>query len=274
MNISVFIMTKNEEVNLPDCLASVAWSDDIHVLDSLSTDRTCAIAEAAGATVTKRPFDNYAAHQNWALSNLPFKHPWVLYIDADERATPGLVEAMGKAAADPRGFVSFRIRRRDFFQGTWLRHVQSTAWYQRFFRPECMRFERLVHAISVPTGPVGELSGYIDHYPFSKGIAQFVDRHNSYSTFEATMRHQSRSNLPKVSLRTALFSREIEKRREHQKELYYRMPFRPLIKFLWMYVWKLGFLDGRAGLAYVLLIASYELQIVLKERELLAGGRS
>src|SRR5207249_1775242 len=86
--ISVLILTLNEEENLPRCLESLSWSDDIHVLDSFSTDRTVQIARAAGARVEQRAFDNWAAHQNWALKNIPFKHPWVYYSDADERVTP------------------------------------------------------------------------------------------------------------------------------------------------------------------------------------------
>lgn len=273
--ISVLILTKDEENNLPECLASVSWCDDVHVLDSCSTDATRDIAAKSGATVTVRPFDNYGAHQNWALANVPFRYPWVLNIDADERVTPELAEAVRKAVSDPKGVVSFRICRRDFFMGTWLRRVQATAWYQRLFMYKHMRFERLVHAISIPDGPVADLKGgYLDHQPFSKGISQWVERHNAYSSFEARMRHDAAGGVAHPSLRKALFSRDIGERRIHQKEFYYRLPFRPVAKFLWMYVWKLGFLDGRAGLSYVLLISFYEHLIVLKEAEMRRGGRS
>ncbi len=80
--ISVLILTKNEERDLPDCLRSVGWSDDIHVFDSHSTDRTVEIASEFGARVTTRRFDNWAEHQNWGLKNIPFRHPWVFYLDA------------------------------------------------------------------------------------------------------------------------------------------------------------------------------------------------
>ena len=89
--ISILILTKNEQKDLPGCLASVAWSDDIHVYDSISTDGTTGIAQAVGATVTSRAFDNWASHQSWGLRNIAFKHEWVFYIDADERMTPQLV---------------------------------------------------------------------------------------------------------------------------------------------------------------------------------------
>ena len=74
---SVLILTRNEEQDLPGCLASVSWSDDVHVLDSMSSDRTVEIAREHGAQVTQRAFDNWAEHQNWALANLQFRHPWV-----------------------------------------------------------------------------------------------------------------------------------------------------------------------------------------------------
>src|SRR5690348_11944785 len=111
--ISVLILTRNEQQDLPGCLASVAWSDDIHVLDSFSTDNTVEIAKAAGAHVTQRVFDNWAAHQNWALANIPFRHPWVFYLDADERVSPELARSLQTAAANPGENVAFRVQRRD-----------------------------------------------------------------------------------------------------------------------------------------------------------------
>src|ERR1035441_6683970 len=115
--ISILILTRNEEFNLPGCIASVAWSDDIHVFDSFSTDATVEIARKLGATVTQRPFDNWASHQNWGLRNIRFKHLWVLYLDADERADPDLKASMLKAVSDPGDVVAFRVQRRDFFLG-------------------------------------------------------------------------------------------------------------------------------------------------------------
>ncbi len=266
--ISVLVLTRNEADNIQACLDSVSWSDDIHVLDSLSTDGTQAIASAAGARVTERAFDNWASHQNWALANLPFRHPWVFYIDADERVTPALRDAMLQAAASPGDICAFRIQRRDFFLGTWLRHVQTSPFYMRLFRPEAMRYERLVNPISIPTGPVGQLSGYLDHFPFSKGIGHWVERHNQYSRLEAQQIVANRKGQADFSLRVALFEKDFHRRRFHQKELFYRMPGRPVIKFLFLYIAKRGFLDGRAGFTYATLQAFYEYLIVLKCREL------
>jgi glycosyltransferase involved in cell wall biosynthesis len=274
--ISVLVLTKNEEQDLPGCLASVAWSDDVHVLDSMSTDRTVEVAREHGAQVTERAFDNWAAHQNWALTNVPFRHPWVFYIDADERVTPELRGAMQTAVHTPGEAVAFQVERRDFLMGTWLRHVQVSAFYMRLFRPEKMRYERLVNPVSIPSGPVGRVRGYLDHFPFSKGISHWITRHNSYSTFEARQIIEDlgadREGAAEVSLMAAFFEKDFHRRRYHQKALFYRLPGRPFAKFLLLYIAKRGFLDGRAGLTYSVLQSVYEYFIVLKTRELRQRG--
>src|SRR5690554_4058172 len=134
--ISVLILTKNEEQDLPACLQSVTWCDDIHVYDSYSIDKTVEIALAAGANVIQRKFDNWSLHQNWGLQNIPFKHKWVLYIDADERVSRSLHEAL--VAFKPNKMnVAYNIQRRDFaWEGTWLKHAQISPFYLRLFRPE------------------------------------------------------------------------------------------------------------------------------------------
>lgn len=265
--VSVLILTKNEQQDLPGCLQSVVWSDDIHVYDSVSTDRTVEIAKAFGATVTQRPFDNWANHQNWGLANLPFKYPWVFYIDADERMTPELVEAVRAAVAAPEDKVAFRLQRRDFLLNTWLKHVQTSAFYMRLFQPGSMRYERLVNPISLADGPVGEVAGYLDHFPFSKGMGHWFERHNSYSRLEAEQIMFNRRNQTPFSIIKAFTEGDFHERRFHQKELFYRLPLRPLVKFVLLYVVKRGFLDGRAGLRYAVLQAIYEYMIVLKVKE-------
>jgi len=266
--ISILVLTKNEEQDLPACLESVSWSDDIHVYDSMSDDRTTEIAHLHGATITQRPFDNWATHQNWGLRNIPFKHEWVFYIDADERMTPELKQSVLAAAAEPGGNVAFRIQRRDFFLGTWLRHVQASPYYLRLFRPDKMHYERLVNPLSIPDGPAGQIDGYLDHYPFSKGFSHWLDRHNSYSTLEAKQILENRKTNADFSPKLALLGKDFNERRFHQKELFYRLPARPLIKFILLYFIKRGFLDGRAGLTYSILQSVYEYMIVLKTREL------
>ena len=266
--ISVLILTKNEQQDLPGCLRSVAWCDDIHVYDSMSTDATLQIASASGARVTQRPFDNWASHQNWGLANVPFKHDWVFYIDADERMTADLVDAAKAAAANPAGHVAFRVRRRDFLMGRWLRHVQTSPYYMRLFRPSRMRYERLVNPVSIADGPVGQVSGFLDHFPFSKGLSHWIERHNQYSSFEAKQIADNRATRAEFSLAKALFERDFHEKRYHQKELFYRLPLRPMLKFAILYIAKRGFLDGRAGLTYAMLQSVYEYFIVLKSREL------
>jgi len=268
MSISVLILTKNEEQDLPGALASAAWCDDIHLFDSFSTDRTVEIARAAGCLVTQRKFDNWSTHQNWGLLNIPFKYPWVLYIDADERITPALRQA-AEAVAHPQTQESaFRLRRRDFFSdGTWLKHAQISPFYLRLFRPSKMRYERLVNPVSIVDGPIGHISGYLDHYPFSKGISFWLERHIKYADFEAKTIRENRLKGGKFFLHKAFFSSEFTERRFHQKEIFYRLPARPLIKFFYMFFVRRAFLDGRPGLTYSILQSIYEYVITLKQRE-------
>ncbi len=269
MNVSILVLTKNEQQDLPGCLQSVAWANDIVVYDSFSTDRTRDIAASAGARIIERLFDDWASHQNWGLRNISFRHPWVFYIDADERLTPEAAAELQTIASnlDPI-YVAYRIRRRDFFQGHQLRHVQSSPWYIRFFRPKFVHYERLVNPVTVVDGAVGDLQHPLDHYPFSKGLSHWIARHNSYSTFEALQILQNRTTQERFRLSAAFFERDFNRRRFHQKELFYRLPARPLIKFLLLYVLKRGFLDGRPGFTYALLQSIYEAMIVLKVQEL------
>jgi glycosyltransferase involved in cell wall biosynthesis len=271
--ISVLILTKNEEQDLPACLGSVSWSDDIHVYDSYSKDRTVEIARAANGHVTQRDFDDWASHQNWGLANIPFRNRWILYVDADERVTPELASSIREAVRNPGDKVAFRVRRRDFWRTRWLKHVVASSFYMRLFRPEKMRYERLVNPLSIPDGPVGELGGYLDHYPFSKGIAHWLTKHNSYSSFEARQIELNHASNQPFSLKQAFFAKDPNERRFHQKELFYRVPARPLLKFLLLYLGKRGFLDGSAGFHYATLQSFYEYMIVLKTSDSVTQSR-
>lgn len=269
--ISVLILTKNEEQDLPGCLASVSWCDDVHVFDSFSEDRTIEIAQEAGAKITQRKFDNWSAHQNWGLANISFKYPWVLYIDADERVSLGLKEALIAFDSQESEVVAYEIQRRDFaWNGRWLKHAQISPFYLRFFRPDKMRYERLVNPVSLPDGPVGRLKGYLDHYPFSKGFRYWLQRHLSYADMEAAMRLEDMGRGTSFSLRKALFSKDFTEKRFHQKGLFYKMPGRPFIKWCYMVVWRRAFLDGIAGTTYATLQSIYEYFIVLKTKELIS----
>jgi glycosyltransferase involved in cell wall biosynthesis len=236
------------------------------VFDSLSKDRTKEIALAKGARVVERPFDNWAAHQNWAMDNIQFKNPWVFYLDADERMTPELrAEIQAIAADSKRAEVAFYCGRKNFFMGKWIRHAMPPGMIMRFFKPGRIRFERLVNPVPVIDGPHGYLRNYFEHYNFSKGLTEWFDKHNKYSLFEAMEGMKLREKPVGFG---AIVSGDAFERRRALKELSFKLPLRPLIKFLWMYVLKRGFLDGGAGYTYCKLQAMYEYMIVVKMREL------
>src|SRR5271170_786141 len=265
--ISVLILTRNEELDLPGCLASVAWSDDVHVFDSYSTDTTTEIALSAGAHLHQRVFDDYATHRNASLAVI-FAHPWVLILDADERPTLSLSAEMRAAVKQASAETSgFRMRRRDFLFGTWLKHAQISPFYIRLVRPERSRYTRPVNEVIEVDGPVAELREPLDHFPFSKGMAHWVAKHNTYSTMEAELIVRGQGFL-RPSWRAALRDPDFHVRRLHQKAIFYRLPARPLIKWLYMVVARGSLLDGWAGLTYATLQSIYEYFIVLKVREL------
>lgn len=267
--ISVLILTKNEEQDLPACLDSVAWSDDVHVFDSLSSDRTVEIARVRGASVAQRVFDDFASQRNAALQGSCFRHPWTLILDADERVPPALADECRRfVERAPAGVAAARMRRRDYLSGTWLKHAQLSPFYVRLVRPERVRYEREVNEVLMVDGAIADLGEHFDHYPFSKGMAHWVAKHNLYSSMEAAQVMKSRRGENRFSVARAFFERDFNARRYHQKELFYRLPGRPLLKFLLIYVAKRAFLDGRAGFTYAMLQSLYEYLIVLKTREL------
>ncbi len=227
------------------------------------------LAKMAGCTFTQRHFDNWSAHQNWALSHLDFKYPWLLYLDADERATKELCEQAFKVAVADSAVSAYRIRRRDFFSdGSWLKHAQISPYFLRLFRPAKMRYERLVNPVSIVDGPIGEITGYLDHFPFSKGVGFWLERHIKYAEFEAQMIAENRAGGGRLSIAKAFFARDFSTRRFHQKELFYHLPFRPCLKLLYMLLVRRAFLDGRAGITYAGLQSIYEYFIVLRQREI------
>lgn len=270
--ISILILTRNEERDLPECLRSVAWSDDVHVFDSYSTDATVAIAQAAGARVEQRPFDNYAAQRNAALETLPFRHSWIFSLDADERPTPALAsEMMRVARLDAARFAGYSVRRRDFLFGRWLRHAQISPYYLRLIRRGAGRYTRAVNEVMEVNGEVGRMEEPLDHFPFSKGIAHWIRKHDAYSTLEAELIHRQ-EGLQNPRWRTALRSPDFHERRLHQKALFYTLPGRPALKWLYMMLVRGAVLDGHAGMTYATLQAIYEYMIVLKTEELRVGG--
>jgi glycosyltransferase involved in cell wall biosynthesis len=267
--ISVLILTRNEERDLPGCLDSVSWCDDIHVFDSLSTDRTVAIARSRGANVAERPFDNYASQRNAALTTLTYRYPWLFILDADERVPEEMAPALQAfVRSAQQGVSAARIRRRDFLFGRWLKHCQMSPFYIRLVRLGQVHYEREINEVLKVDGQVVDLPGHFDHFPFSKGLEHWFAKHNVYSSMEARELMKTRSGEYPLSLKTALFGRDFNERRFHQKELFYRMPFRPLVKFLYLYGLRRGFLDGMAGFSYATMASIYEYMISVKVTEL------
>ena len=195
-------------------------------------------------------------------------------LDADERLSFDAASEMMNAIhenglrarqGDYLEPVAYQIRRRDFLFGRHLKHVQATPYYVRLFRPDYVHYERLINPVTVVNGPIEKLDVCIDHYPFSKGFAHWIAKHNSYSTLEA---RQAYLSCESFSLKLAFFSRDFSQRRRNQKQLFLRLPFRPLAKFVILYLLKLGFLDGSPGLTYALLQSIYEYFIVIKTFEI------
>lgn len=283
--ISVLILTFNEELTLPSCLDCLDWCDDIVIYDSYSTDRTESIALSAGARFVQRPCQDTSIsfggdegyHRTWALRNISFVHPWLLVLDADERLPPSTFDEirsciselqLPQSSSTQTSPVAYQLRRRDFFQGRHLKHVQATPFYIRLFLPEFVSYERLINPVTVVTGPIACLSGTIDHFPFSKGLSHWIDRHNIYSTLEARELCIVSAPLTVSTFFTAILNPHYHKRRACQKLLFMSLPARPLIKFLWLYLLKCGFLDSQPGFTYALLQSVYEFFIVLKVREI------
>jgi glycosyltransferase involved in cell wall biosynthesis len=264
--ISILILTLNEESNLPGCLDSVAWSDDVVVFDSFSVDRTVEIARAAGARVVQRKFDNYAAQRNAALQ-IGFKHAWVLMVDADERVPLNLKEEM-LAVIERAGLdtAMFRMRRMDFFMGRWIRRSSGyPTWFGRLIRVGRVHVEREVNEEYHADGKVEHLQGHLHHYPFNKGLNFWFERHNLYSSMEACKLIEE---LKTDFVWRGLLSNDPVVRRKAAKQLAARLPARPLFVLAYLLLIRGGFLDGWPGINYAFLRSFYEYMIVLKMKEL------
>lgn len=255
--ISALILTYNEESNIEQCICSLPWKDDIHVLDSHSDDRTVEIASALGAQVTARSFDGYASQRNAGLV-LPFKNDWLVMLDADERMTPDLADEIERAlAAAAPDIVMFRVRRRDIFMGRWLKRSSGyPTWFPRVFRRGRVTVEREINETYVPQGRALQLSGHLDHYPFNNGIDWWFERHNRYSRMEAKLLLARSDRAVPLSSRA-----DPTERRAALKVFAYRLPLRPYIVFVYLYLIRGGFLDGRPGWIYANMRLAYEIMI-------------
>ncbi len=270
--ISVLILTGNEEMNLPRCLDSVRWSDDVLVLDCFSTDRTVEIAEATGARVIQRRFDTFADQRNFGIRNGAMSHDWVLHLDADEVVTPALRDELQQIAASADK-DAYRLASKMMFRGQWLRHAGMFPSYQvRFGRRDRLTFKQVGHGQREDIEPdrIGTLSEALLHFSFSKGLDEWFAKHNVYSAAEA--RHALLDTG--VGLNVAgIASGDPMERRRALKRLASRLPFRPTLRFLYMFLVRGGWRDGSAGYTYCQLLATYEKMIVLKSQELRALQR-
>jgi glycosyltransferase involved in cell wall biosynthesis len=272
--VSILIPIKNEAGNLPRCLAAIAWADEIFVVDSHSVDGSQAICEKAGAKVVQFDFNGiWPKKKNWALENLPFKHEWVFILDADEVLPPETAaEFAALIAADGHGKNGYWINRRFMFMGQWLKHAYYPNWNLRLFKHKLGRYERLVtgatgsgdnevHEHIVVQGETGRLKSEMDHYAFPS-VDVFVEKHNRYSNWEAALDVQEGAHAAQhLQMGGTKFKRKL-------KQLVRRLPFRPTLRFAYVYFFQLGLLDGRAGYYFAKLHGFYEFLSVAKAHEL------
>ncbi len=274
--IDVFVMVLNEEANIRLCLESVKWADRIFILDSRSTDRTLDIAREYTDSIYTRDFDNFSAQINWGLDNMPFGNDLLLFVDADELVTPELAEEVrAVAAANPPGVDAWWVKRRFIFLGRWLKYGgQYKTRVIRLFRHANVRFQRLVNQVPVYKGADALLEHDMIHED-RKGFSALVARHNSYSTYEAmeTVKRRYPELLTDREREETLRDDQAVKKK---KRLFERLPLvvRPPLRFVYMYVFALGFLDGAAGFIYSFFKMCYEFFICVKIYEIKVERRA
>jgi glycosyltransferase involved in cell wall biosynthesis len=250
--LSVVILTHDEESNLPACLASLRELDaEIFVVDSGSTDRTLAIARDAGCRVVEHPFENYAAQLNWALDRLPVATPWVMRLDADERLTPELARELSARLRDlPDEVTGLLVKRRVYFWGRWIRHGgYYPTWLLRIWRHGRARCEQrwMDEHMIVDRGRTLRLDhDIVDEN--RKGLTFWTDKHNRYADREV----QDLLALEERATTAGELGDQPGSRRWLKENLYARSPllWRAFAYWLYGYVLRLGFLDGRPGLVF------------------------
>lgn len=277
-NVEFLILAKNEEKNIGHALESIAgWADGVHVVDSGSTDGTRAICERYGANFISRAWLHAADQKNWALDNLPWKSDWVFILDSDELILPELREELLTVARSPLAEVpedAFYINRYFIFLNKRIRHCgYYPSWNMRFFKRGRARYEeRETHEHMVTTGPVGYLKGHMEHND-RRGLEVYMAKHNYYSSCEAREIVKVMGRKSEAGLKARPFGNALERRRWIKQVIYPRLPAKWVFRFLYMYVLRLGVLDGLTGLRFCLFITAYELLISLKITELLLERR-
>jgi glycosyltransferase involved in cell wall biosynthesis len=269
--VSVLVPIKNEAANLARCLGSVQWANEVLLVDSQSTDGSIEIAEKHGAKLVQFHFNGaWPKKKNWALENLQFRNEWVFILDADEVLPPEAETEFAAAIANAGNIAGYWINRRFMFLGRWLRHAYYPNWNLRLFRHKLGRYEQItaaptdsgdneVHEHVIVQGPTARLQCEIEHYAFPT-VEVFLEKHNRYSNWEARVAVEGR-------LRSGVAHEHVDLKRS-LKKIARRLPFRPLLRFLYIYIWQKGFLDGREGFYFARLHAFYEFLTVAKTYEL------
>ncbi|MBE9029454.1 glycosyltransferase family 2 protein [filamentous cyanobacterium LEGE 11480] len=278
--ISVIVPAKNEESNLPACLESLSRADEIFVVDSQSSDRSIEISESYGAQVVQFEFNgSWPKKKNWSLENLPFRNEWVLIVDCDERITEELWAEMAERI-EQNECAGYYLNRRIFFLGQWLEHGgKYPDWNLRLFKHKLGRYENLkteniqntgdneVHEHVVIDGPVEYLKEDMLHIDF-RDMFQWIARHNRYSNWEAQVYLNTLNGKNDDGTIGGSFFGNAVQRKRFLKRIWVHLPFKPLLRFILVYIIQLGFLDGKAGYIYARLISQYEYQIGVKLFEL------
>ncbi|WP_017319130.1 glycosyltransferase family 2 protein [Mastigocladopsis repens] len=265
---SIYILTYNEEIDIAACIESAMLSDDIIVVDSCSSDRTVEIASRYPIRVVQHSFESHGRQRTWMLENIPPKHEWVYILEADERMTPELFAECEKTIQNPDD-IGYYVAERVMFMNHWIRRSTQYPRYQlRLFRHGKVWFTDYGHTErEVCDGSTGFLKETYPHYTCSKGLSRWIEKHNRYSTDEAreTLCQLENGTVDWLNL---FFGKSEVERRRALKDLSLRLPARPLIRFLYMYFFLGGCLDGGAGFAWCTLQAFYEYLILLKVWEM------
>jgi len=285
MRLTVLIATLDEQLNLPSCLDAVGeLADEIVVIDSASTDRTVAIAEEYGAVVHQFPGveETGQLKRNWALDHLELSGDWILVLDADEVLTTEIKSQIRSVIDSPDDRVGFYLRYSIHFMGRQIRHAgMKNAMQLRLFKQGEGRYETLpfrhdsatgdveIHEKIVCNGKVGVLDGMVLHDDY-RGLTNWIAKHNRYSTWEAHRRLAGIDHLNLIDTCRLLASRDVVNWRIGARSLATRLPCRPVLFFLWSYVFAGGWRDGREGLAFCASLASYHMQSDFKYRELVS----
>ena len=265
---SIYILTYNEEIDIADCIKSALFSDDIIVVDSFSSDRTVEIASRYPVRVVQHQFISHGKQRTWMLESIETKHEWVYILEADERMTAELFAECLEAIKSEQA-IGYYVAEQVIFMGKWIRYSTQYPRYQmRLFEKGKVLFTDYGHTErEVCYGVTRFLEASYPHYTSGKGLNRWIDKHNRYSTDEATETiHQLETG--EIRWHDLFFGSSEVARRRALKDLSLRLPFRPLIRWFYMYFILRGFLDGKAGFAWCTLQAFYEYLILLKVKEI------